>query len=227
MKTNAELLVGLRGQSGSSAMIQFFVSVAVAFGISSVLVVSVVQKSREIGILRAMGASRRAVHDDLPRPGRGRGAGRLAARLRARDVGGARRSSPGRGSSTSGSAGSCTRPRSRGRRRSGSSRRSRRRSAPRTSSRSRRSGTADERGSRPRPRGVGRAQVLRRRDRDRDRDPPRDRPGARRRRDRRAHGAVGRRQEHVSQRHGPARAADRRAHPDRRARRPGRSTRRG
>ncbi|MHB8837146.1 MAG: ABC transporter permease [Candidatus Methylomirabilia bacterium] len=61
MKTNAELLVGLRGQSGSSAMIQFFVSVAVAFGISSVLVVSVVQKSREIGILRAMGASRRAV----------------------------------------------------------------------------------------------------------------------------------------------------------------------
>jgi lipoprotein-releasing system permease protein len=61
MKTNAELLVGLRGQSGSSAMIQFFVSVAVAFGISSVLVVSVVQKSREIGILRAMGASRRSV----------------------------------------------------------------------------------------------------------------------------------------------------------------------
>jgi lipoprotein-releasing system permease protein len=42
-------------------MIQFFVAVAVAFGISSVLVVSVVQKSREIGILRAMGASRRAV----------------------------------------------------------------------------------------------------------------------------------------------------------------------
>jgi lipoprotein-releasing system permease protein len=61
MKTNAELLTGLRGQSGSSAMIQFFVAIAVAFGISSVLVVSVVQKSREIGILRAMGASRRSV----------------------------------------------------------------------------------------------------------------------------------------------------------------------
>jgi len=61
MQTNAELLVGLRGQSGSSAMIQFFVAVAVAFGISSVLVVSVVQKSREIGILRAMGATRRSV----------------------------------------------------------------------------------------------------------------------------------------------------------------------
>ena len=52
---NAELLVGLRGQRGSPALIQFCVSVAVAFGISSVLVVSVVQKSREIGILRAVG----------------------------------------------------------------------------------------------------------------------------------------------------------------------------
>ena len=36
-------------------MIQLFVVVAVAFGIASVLVVSVVQKSREIGILKAMG----------------------------------------------------------------------------------------------------------------------------------------------------------------------------
>src|SRR5690606_30432514 len=35
----------------------FFVIVAVALGISSVLIVSVVQKSREIGILRAVGAS--------------------------------------------------------------------------------------------------------------------------------------------------------------------------
>jgi len=61
MRTNAELLAGLRGQSGSSAMIQLFVSIAVGFGISSVLVVSVVQRSREIGILRAMGASRRAI----------------------------------------------------------------------------------------------------------------------------------------------------------------------
>lgn len=55
MKTNAQLLIGLRSQSSSSVMIQFFVIVAVALGIASVLVVSVVQKSREIGILRAMG----------------------------------------------------------------------------------------------------------------------------------------------------------------------------
>lgn len=61
MKTNSELLVGLRSQSNSSALIQVFVVLAVAMGIASVLIVSVVQKSREIGILRAMGTSRARV----------------------------------------------------------------------------------------------------------------------------------------------------------------------
>ena len=61
MKTNAQLLVALRSQSQSSQMIQFFVIVAVAMGIASVLVVSVVQKGKEIGILRAMGTTRRSV----------------------------------------------------------------------------------------------------------------------------------------------------------------------
>jgi lipoprotein-releasing system permease protein len=61
MKTNAQLMVGLRSQSASSYLIQFFVIVAVAFGIASVLVVSVIQKTREIGILRAMGCSRRRI----------------------------------------------------------------------------------------------------------------------------------------------------------------------
>jgi len=61
MQTNAQLLVGLRSQSSSSTMIQVFVVLAVAMGIASVLVVSVVQKSREIGILRAMGTSRRTI----------------------------------------------------------------------------------------------------------------------------------------------------------------------
>ena len=55
MKLNQQLLVGLKSQSASSWMIQFFVIVAVALGIASVLVVSVIQKSREIGILKAMG----------------------------------------------------------------------------------------------------------------------------------------------------------------------------
>ncbi len=58
MKTNAQLLTALRSQSSSSTMIQVFVIIAVAMGIASVLIVSVVQKSREIGILRAMGAPR-------------------------------------------------------------------------------------------------------------------------------------------------------------------------
>ena len=42
-------------------MIQVFVVVAVALGIASVLGVSVIQKSREIGILKATGTSTGAV----------------------------------------------------------------------------------------------------------------------------------------------------------------------
>lgn len=52
---NEELLSGLAGQSASSYMIQVFVLLAVLLGISSVLAVSVVQKSKQIGILKAMG----------------------------------------------------------------------------------------------------------------------------------------------------------------------------
>ncbi len=55
MGQNAELLSALRSQDSSSSMIQFFVVLAVALGIASVLYVSVVQKSKEIGILKAMG----------------------------------------------------------------------------------------------------------------------------------------------------------------------------
>lgn len=58
MRTNAQLLTALRSQSSSSYMIQFFVVLAVTIGIASVLVVSVVQRRRQIGILRAMGTSR-------------------------------------------------------------------------------------------------------------------------------------------------------------------------
>jgi lipoprotein-releasing system permease protein len=61
MKLDAELLSGLSAQNSSKNMIQFFVVVAVALGIASVLIVSVVQKSREIGILRAVGTPSRRV----------------------------------------------------------------------------------------------------------------------------------------------------------------------
>jgi lipoprotein-releasing system permease protein len=52
---NAELLSGLNGQSISSLMIQIFVLVAVVLGIASVLAITVIQKSKQIGILKAMG----------------------------------------------------------------------------------------------------------------------------------------------------------------------------
>lgn len=55
MSQNRDLLTGLRSQSASSIMIQVFVILAVALGIASVLAVSVVQKAKEIGILRAAG----------------------------------------------------------------------------------------------------------------------------------------------------------------------------
>ena len=52
---NASLLSGLNGQSISSLMIQIFVLVSVILGIASVLAISVSQKSRQLGILKAMG----------------------------------------------------------------------------------------------------------------------------------------------------------------------------
>ncbi|NLN47379.1 MAG: ABC transporter permease, partial [Clostridiaceae bacterium] len=52
---NESLLSGLSGQSASSYMIQVFVLLAVGLGIGAVLAVSAVQKSRQLGILKAMG----------------------------------------------------------------------------------------------------------------------------------------------------------------------------
>ena len=55
---NQQLLSALTSQSSSSYTIQFFVIMAVTLGIASVLAVSVIQKSKEIGILKAMGATK-------------------------------------------------------------------------------------------------------------------------------------------------------------------------
>ena len=57
-ESNAALVTALNAQSISTALIRGVVLVVVVLGIASVLVVSVVQKRREIGILRAMGATR-------------------------------------------------------------------------------------------------------------------------------------------------------------------------
>ena len=56
-ESNATLVSALNAQSVSTALIRGVVLVVVVLGIASVLVVSVVQKRREIGILRAMGAT--------------------------------------------------------------------------------------------------------------------------------------------------------------------------
>ncbi|WP_278414210.1 ABC transporter permease [Stutzerimonas kunmingensis] len=58
METNGQLLNALSSQSMTTEMIRVFVGISVAFGIASVLAVSVVQRTREIGILRAMGSPR-------------------------------------------------------------------------------------------------------------------------------------------------------------------------
>ncbi|MCU0859634.1 MAG: ABC transporter permease [Thermoplasmata archaeon] len=57
---NESLLSGLQGQSASSIMIQVFVMASVVIAIASVLAIKVVQKSRQIGILKAMGITDRA-----------------------------------------------------------------------------------------------------------------------------------------------------------------------
>ena len=56
-QANAQLVSALNAQSISTGVIRAVVLVVVVLGIASVLVVSVVQKRREIGILRAMGAT--------------------------------------------------------------------------------------------------------------------------------------------------------------------------
>lgn len=57
IKTSAQFFSAVSAQTTANTAIRFFVGLSVAFGIASVLVVSVVQRSREIGILRAMGVS--------------------------------------------------------------------------------------------------------------------------------------------------------------------------
>ncbi len=52
---NADLLSGLTAQSSSSLMIQICVIISVVLGIASVLAITVLQKSRQLGILKAMG----------------------------------------------------------------------------------------------------------------------------------------------------------------------------
>lgn len=58
IKSNAQFFTAVNAQQTSNTLIRVFVGLSVAFGIASVLVVSVIQRSKDIGILRAMGTSR-------------------------------------------------------------------------------------------------------------------------------------------------------------------------
>ena len=60
MELNQQLLTALSSQSSSSYTIQFFVILSITLGIASVLAVSVIQKSKEIGILKAMGTTKKS-----------------------------------------------------------------------------------------------------------------------------------------------------------------------
>ena len=60
MELNQQLLTALSSQSSSSYTIQFFVILSITLGIASVLAVSVIQKSKEIGILKAMGITKKS-----------------------------------------------------------------------------------------------------------------------------------------------------------------------
>ena len=61
MAINTQLLTAFKNQNMTTRTVRVFMLLIVALGIASVLVVSVVQKQREIGILRAMGASPRRI----------------------------------------------------------------------------------------------------------------------------------------------------------------------
>ncbi len=61
MELSTQLASTIRAQDMTNTLVRLFVGIAVALGIASVLAVSVIQKTREIGILRAMGSSPRRV----------------------------------------------------------------------------------------------------------------------------------------------------------------------
>lgn len=61
IETNADFFAAVSTQAISFGIIEGFVALSVAFGIASVMVVSVIQRSKEIGILRAMGTSQNQI----------------------------------------------------------------------------------------------------------------------------------------------------------------------
>mgnify|MGYP000926063271 CR=1 FL=1 len=61
IKTNVQFFTAVNAQQTANTSIRIFVGLSVALGIASVLIVSVVQRSKDIGILRATGTSRNQI----------------------------------------------------------------------------------------------------------------------------------------------------------------------
>jgi lipoprotein-releasing system permease protein len=61
MREQAEIMDALRVQNSTTTLISVFSLLASMLGISSVLIVSVIQKSKQIGILKSMGARERQI----------------------------------------------------------------------------------------------------------------------------------------------------------------------
>ena len=61
MEENQQLLTALRTQTQTSRLIMAFIVLASGFGIASILITSVTSKLQEIGILRAIGATRKQI----------------------------------------------------------------------------------------------------------------------------------------------------------------------
>jgi lipoprotein-releasing system permease protein len=61
MESNKAFLDTLKAQNSSAVIIQLMTLLASAFGVASVMIVFVVQKSKDIGILKSMGATSRQI----------------------------------------------------------------------------------------------------------------------------------------------------------------------
>ncbi len=75
METNRAFLDTLRAQNSAAFIIQTITLLASAFGVASVMIVFVVQKSRDIGILKSMGATSRQIRKVFLLEGLGVGLG--------------------------------------------------------------------------------------------------------------------------------------------------------
>jgi lipoprotein-releasing system permease protein len=75
MESNKTFLDGLRAQNSAALIIQAMTLMASAFGVASVMIVFVVQKSKDIGILKSMGATAKQIQRVFVLEGLGVGLG--------------------------------------------------------------------------------------------------------------------------------------------------------